>query len=415
MTRLMLRLDALANGGEAVGRAADGKVVFVDGGVPGDEVEVELTEDKSKFARGKVSRVVTPGADRVEPPCRYALRCGGCPWQIVSDDAQRSAKESFVARALQRTGAVILPLLVAPAQLGYRQRVTMYAGPETIGFFARRTHQLVDIDTCIALDPRLDAVITRIKPALAKLLRTDDSLRGTVVPSGAVQLAVSVAGANDARVRELAEQWVRDGIADGIVVSGDRERTVFGEALLDDGEAGTPHWISALGFRQANHEQNVALRHLVAGALEVSGQDLLELFAGDGNFTRDAVGKAKRIVAVEEDREAVSRLRKSLPTVDAVAARAEQEIVRRVAAGESFSRVLLDPPRMGAKDVMAPLARLRPARIVYVSCDPATLARDLRLLVDADYRVEWATPVDMMPHTDHVETVVKLSRATLRP
>jgi 23S rRNA (uracil1939-C5)-methyltransferase len=279
-----------------------------------------------------------------------------------------------------------------------------------VGFFARRSHQLVDVERCIALDPRLDAALGIAGRALRGLLRTDDSLRGTVVPSGAVQLALQVTGSVGSRVGELAKEWVHDGVASGVTWRvGNAAPQIFGEALLDDGEPGAPHYVSAAGFRQANHEQNAVLRRLVLDALDAEGQSLLELYAGDGNFTRDAAGRATRVVAIEEDHDAIARLRRSLPTVEAIAGRVEHELERR--GTDRFTRVLLDPPRAGAKDAIPALLRLRAERIVYVSCDLMTLSRDLRLLTDGGYIAEWVTPVDLMPHTDHVECVVKLSRS----
>ena len=417
MRRLQLVLESLAKGGEAVGRAADGRVVFVDGGVPGDRALVELTEDKARYARGRIVDLLERGPDRVTPPCEHAETCGGCPWQNVSDAAQARAKTEIVARALQ-SFSVVQPLVPSPGTLGYRQRVTMYAQNGVIGFYARRTHRLVDLDRCIALDPRLDDAVRMVRAldggALARALGQQGSIRATIVQSGSVHVALQPGrGADRSMLEHLATAAVEAGIA-GVLVLADRASVAFGEVLVDGGAAGAPHWVSAAGFRQAQHAQNETLRRMVKDALACGGKSLLELYAGDGNFTRDAVGRAHHIVAVEEDQAAIARLKRSLPTVEAIAAKSETEILRRSLSSERFDCVLLDPPRDGAKEVMAPLLRLAPDRIVYVSCDAATLARDLQRMV-VDYDIEAATPVDMMPHTDHVEVVVDLRRRERRP
>ncbi len=402
---MKLRLDALAVGGEAVGRSEDGRVVFVDGGAPGDLVEIELTEDKRRYARGRVRQIIERGGTRVDPPCEHAERCGGCPWQIIRDEVQREAKAQAVTRALSRVAVEVLPLVAAPATLGYRGRVSMHARGGRIGLHARRSHELVEIARCIALEPALDAALARARAigegALGPALGEEGALRGTIAPSGEVQLALAPGrGAQRERLRGIARQLVDQQIAIGVLI----EEEAVGEGLLDAGGEGAPFWVSAAGFRQANEAQNQVLRRMVRAAMEPAGARAIELYAGDGNFTRDLVADGAAVVAIEEDRAAVLRLKKNVPTATAVCARVETELGRRVRAGERYDRVLMDPPRAGGKDAMADLVRLGAARIVYVSCDPATLARDLAMLTG--YRLVSATPVDLMPHTDHVEVVV---------
>src|SRR5207249_2655201 len=149
---LVLTLDSLAFGGEAVGRGDDGRVVFVAGGAPGDRVRARVIEDKRSFRRAELVRVLEAGA-RVTPPCPLYDRCGGCPWQHVRLDAQLAAKQAIVARALAKSGADVRPIAAAPAALGYRTRARMTVGAGAIGFVARRSHDIVDVDRCIALAP----------------------------------------------------------------------------------------------------------------------------------------------------------------------------------------------------------------------------------------------------------------------
>jgi 23S rRNA (uracil1939-C5)-methyltransferase len=150
---LRLRLESLAAGGEAVARAPDGRVVFADGGVPGDLVEVVLSETKARFARGRVVEVIEASTARVTAPCPVADRCGGCPWQIVAEPAQRAAKQDIVERALRRLAVPVQPIIAAPTALGYRVRATLHANDGEIGFHARRSHALVSHAHCLALAP----------------------------------------------------------------------------------------------------------------------------------------------------------------------------------------------------------------------------------------------------------------------
>lgn len=398
-------MESLAAGGDAVARAPDGRVVFIDGAAPGDLVEVALIEQKARFARGRVIEVIEAGAARVVPPCPVADRCGGCPWQMVSAEGQRAAKQAIVERALGRLVSV-RPIIAAPVALGYRLRATLHANGGRLGFLARRSHELVEHARCMALEPSLDEALALARAhedgALARALGEEGALRGTVTPSGEVQLALEPGrGASlDALARIAAALLGRANIA-GVLV----DRAAVGAALVDAGAPSAAHWVSAAGFRQANHAQNDRLRALVCAALDASGRTVLELYAGDGNFTRDLAG-ARKLVAVEEDACAIARLQRSLPGVSAARAKVEDELARRVRAGERWDRVLLDPPRTGAKDAMAAIAGLEPTRVVYVSCDPATLARDARTLAGAGYTLVEAQPIDLMPQTDHTEVVL---------
>ena len=401
MSEVRLRIESLGKGGDSVGRADDGRVVFVDGGAPGDLVLVELTEQKARFCRGTVKEVLEAGASRVQAPCVYAERCGGCPWQSVAMSAQLAAKQQIVERALRKLGAPVDALLPSAAEVGYRGRATMSVRHGKLGFFGRRSHDAIEVETCIALEPALDAALRQARVGLALELGEEGSMRGTCAPSG-VHLSMSAGrGADVPALHARAQRLVDEGMV-GVLVDG----RVFGAPLLEAGS----FLVSSDGFRQANGAQNAVLRRLVTELLHPAGREVLELYCGDGNFTRDLVG-AKRLVAVEEDAAAIARLRKNVPSATAVNARVERDVQQRMQRGERYERVLLDPPRAGAKDAVPAIAGLGAERIVYVSCDVATLARDLEAFATLGYRTTRVVPVDLMPHTDHVEVVALLEPA----
>lgn len=398
---ISLRLDSLAFGGEAVGRDASGRVVFVAGGAPGDWVEARVVEAKRRFARAELVRVVEPGA-RVTPPCALASRCGGCPWQHVEPAAQLAAKQSIVERAL--AGIEVRQIAAAPAWLGYRVRARMTRRAGALGFAARRSHQIVDVDHRPALEPALDGAMQEARAALGAALGEEGTLSGLVAPDGRVQLAVEPGRGADGRALEGAAKWLvgRAAIA-GVTVAAQR----FGAGELDLGGVRA----SADGFAQANHAQNETLRRLVADAVRAAAPArLLELYAGAGNFTRDLMALSPAGVAVEGAGPAAARLRALVASYPGWSARAEpaEKVVRQfAAAGERFDVVVLDPPRAGAAELSS-LAALGPARIVYVSCDPMTLARDVEQLAALGYGGGTAQPLDMMPHTAHVEVLCVL-------
>jgi 23S rRNA (uracil1939-C5)-methyltransferase len=421
--RRTLRIDGLAFGGEAVGRDPSGRVVFVHGAAPGDLVEVALVEEKRSFARGEIMTLVEAGPSRVTPPCPIAARCGGCPWQHVTIAAQLAAKQDIVRRALGKTGVEPKPIVPSPVELGYRTRARLRVhkdGAVTMGFSMRRSHTLVDVTACPALDARLDEALQRARRALAALADGAEALvEGLVAADGRTHLAFELPEPAPSLESEAASLLgpLTGGAIVGVVLRWPRHHRVFGEAEL---EVESGFFGSAAGFAQANTRQNEVLRRTVLERLfagETGDFRVLELFAGDGNFSRDLVTRS-RLVAVEGESRAAGRLlanlRRAAPRTATEAPRwsvrteaAETAVARLVGAGERFDLVLLDPPRAGAEALMAQLPSLAPRRIVYVSCDPMTLQRDISL-IGPRYTVEEIQPIEMMPHTSHIETVVSL-------
>jgi 23S rRNA (uracil1939-C5)-methyltransferase len=424
-----LRLDGLAFGGDAVGRDEEGRVVFVAGGAPGDLVEVKISEAKKTWARAEVVRVLEAG-ERADPPCPYQSECGGCPWMHVEVGAQLEAKQEIVERALAKSNVHVEDILPAPQFLGYRRRAKMTARGPAIGFQARRSHRVVDVDRCVALDPRLDAAMQKARESLRGLLGDDGTVSGLVAQDGKIHLTIDTdaAPAPETLADHAAALLGLEKIV-GVGVRAGGTKRFYGEARL---ELEPELLASAAGFAQANASQNQHLRRLVLRwAFPDEASELprvLELYAGDGNFTRDLVRRA-RVVAVEGEPDGAARLIDNLrtaaprvrqhahttPSVDRWVVRPEpsEQAARKLAqAGEKFDVVVLDPPRAGASECLEYLAALEPTRIVYVSCDPMTLARDVNRLETMGYRGIRAQPVDMMPHTSHVEVVCLLERVT---
>ncbi|MCU1282146.1 MAG: deoxyribonuclease/rho motif-related, partial [bacterium] len=229
---LELTLDSLAFGGEAVGRDAGGRVVFVAGGAPGDRVVARVVEDKRKFVRAELVRVVAAGAARVVAPCPIVDRCGGCPWQHVAVDAQLAAKQAIVERALGKSGARVEPIVPSPAALGYRTRARMTARAGKVGFAGRRSHEIVDVERCIAMDPLLDAAMHAARRALGGSVGEEGAIAG-LVRDGAVEIAVTSGhGADRATL-----------VAAGKALVG---QAAIARVTVDDAQA------PAAGFAQAN-------------------------------------------------------------------------------------------------------------------------------------------------------------------
>ena len=398
---LELAIDSLAFGGDGVGRDADGRVVFVPLAAPGDRVEVALSEEKKGFARGEILRVLASGPLRVAPPCPVFGSCGGCQWQHVSYPAQLAAKAEIVARALRaEAGAVLEPALGSPATYGYRRRVRLTmrpghdGGPPVLGFRARRSHEVVDVKSCPLCEPGLNAALAAVRDRLVPALGRPCTIE--LLAGDRVHVAVDVGGPE---AEAAAAALIGRASIAGVTLAG---VAVGAPGVLVEGVVA-----SASGFAQAQREQNLALRELVAAWAEPAGARVLELYAGAGNLTKAlAAAGAAEIEAVEEDAAQVAAAA-PLPGVRFRVARAEDAV-----AGSTADVLVLDPPRTGALEVVRAVAAASAlARIVYVSCDPMTLARDVAVLTAAGWRLERARALDMMPQTFHIEVVAKLVRA----
>lgn len=433
----------LAAGGDGVADLpGDAGVVFVPSTAPGDRVRVRLASAgaRRRWRRGQVEALIEPGPDRVEPVCSVAGRCGGCVWQHLTYDVQLTAKGRILERALRVAGLSVRPEspLGAPSPLGYRCRARLAwrpGAPPALGFRAVRSHEPVDIHACPVLLPGLSDRVEPLHRALASLPPASVYLLGA--PAGQVALGIGPVQAPSRRGRGRSgpdgpglgifgvapasiEALYRDrslGLA-GLtrVEAGGAEHVLLGQPLLDLAPSGTlPVLSTPAGFAQANPLANEGLRGLVAdwiGGAELGS--VLELFSGSGNLTRTLVAAgAREVMAVESSRAAVSLGREQATRgVRWICAEAAHAVAERIndAGSARLDLVVLDPPRVGARDLMAPLAALGPERILYVSCDAMTLARDARLLVDRGYSFCRARVVDTMPQTAHFETVAELVR-----
>ncbi|MFN2540241.1 MAG: class I SAM-dependent RNA methyltransferase [Mycobacteriales bacterium] len=350
---MILEVGAVGAGGICVARADDGRVVFVRGALPGETVRVAVTSSGARFLRASVVEVLSPSPDRVDPPCPYFGTCGGCDWQHASPSLQLSLKTDLVREQMTRVGRFDWEGFVEPVQpvWGWRTRSQWARG---IGFHAHRSHEIVPVDHClISLEP---------------------------TPPGPAPGAVEVMALGDhhgARVPVLDRRFE----------------------------------VAAGGFWQVHVAAPAVLVTAVLEALDPQpGESCLDLYAGVGLFAAflgAAVGPSGSVLAVEGSARAcadAARNTDDLPWVRIRTAAVTPAVLRPA------DLVVLDPPRAGAGlEVTAALARLRPRALAYVSCDPATLARDLRVLLDAGWSLTSLRAWDVYPQTEHVELLALLT------
>jgi 23S rRNA (uracil1939-C5)-methyltransferase len=412
----VLRLSKL---GEGVAEL-DGRTVFIEDALPGERVRVRV-ELGGKVLRGQLLEVVQPSPDRRAPACPRANTCGGCDWLHLDEAAQRRAKEEIVQSALEHLGQVsraeytLLPTVASPRALGYRRRAVLHFAGEALGLFARKSHHCLPVDACPALEGPLAELPGALSPHLAPL-KGDATSVHLVSAEGKVAFAVFLEGPVKPRHEAAAEAAIRAlGLRGAVLVPKEGSPTLLGKPTLQTSAPLRPEiplFLRPDAFAQANAEANQAL---VAATVEASsvraGDRVLEMYAGNGNFTFAVAGLARSVVAVESGQVSVEMGRRSAQQGRVQNVRFVQGDARKVAEGlakegEKFDVLLMDPPRTGAPN-LAPLARsLGARRVVYVACDPAALARDAAELRRAGFSPVSVQLVDMFPQTRHVEAVM---------
>jgi 23S rRNA (uracil1939-C5)-methyltransferase len=415
-----IKIDSLSYGPYGVGRD-NHKVVFVPLTVPGDEVDVRL-EDKGRYAVGTLLEIARPSPKRRTAPCVYFGRCGGCPWQHVAYEEQLAAKEKVVKDALGRIGKLkdfeCLPIVPSPREYGYRHRLRLQCDPSRrVGFHRPFTHELIEVESCIISEPKVDGQISSARNFVAALKTPLEWLE--IIGDNETERAVFVANAAAKLAGEdltSCERLLDGGNIKGIVLFGRGWRRTWGNVRIRILAGEKPHAeVEADVFTQVNRQGNLLLVAEVLGWGAFTPADkVLELYCGAGNFTLPIARLCREVVAVEGNAAAVksgeansrSNGLKNVRWISSDVPRA----VRKLATKERFSKILLNPPRSGAKGLEKHLASFRAEKILYVSCDPSTLARDLASLTKTGYTLTRVRPFDLFPHTFHVETLAELIR-----
>lgn len=393
----------MAHGGEAVARH-DGKAHFVAGALPGDTVRVTITRDKGNWARADLVEVLTPSDDRTVARCPHFGVCGGCNWQMAAYDAQLRYKRDSVAGQLRHLGKIDDPPVadtVAPGPpFGYRNRMDfrVLAGRAALG--RPRSHDTIAIDECHLLHPGLVDVFDRLGDL-----------------GGVDRITLRIAEATGDRLVIIEGEVPAQAASWGTAVArrrGRRVKAVIGDPVVRHTVADAEFRVTGAAFFQVNTSGAAELAGLVATALEPSPDDvLLDAYAGGGLFAVTSGRHAGSVLAVERDEDAVADLRHNLDANDVgpweVIAGDTTRTLRSMSAEVDLA--VVDPPRSGlGAEMVDVLDAWSPATLAYVSCDPASLARDARLLGDVGYRLTLATPVDLFPQTHHIETVARFER-----
>jgi len=385
--KLRLSLTGMAFEGGAIGRH-DGQVVFVTYGIPGEEAVVEIERRSKDYLMGRVVEVLSPSPHRVEAPCPYYGSCGGCQWQHIDYPFQVELKGRIVGEQLRRIGKFEEPPVAATVTAEERWHYRNHARFSTdrqgqLGFVSLLRRRFVRIDHCRIMHPWINGVLERLQGKCA----------------GLHQVAIRYGVRTEQALIHPSLKEIDDSIPSG--------QTSYEEELL-----GKRFRISGASFFQVNSRQAEVLIEVVREKLALAqDQLLLDAYAGVGTFAVLLAPYVKRVIAIEESPAAVADAvinQAGIKNIVFYQGKVEQilpELRQRPQAA------ILDPPRVGCHpDVIAAVLKRPPARLVYVSCDPATLARDLRALCQGGYRLQEVQPVDMFPQTFHIESVATLVR-----
>ncbi len=405
--KLTIELTDMAHGGEAVGRH-EGRVIFVPAAIAGETVRVELVQKRSSFARARLVEVVTPSVARVAPRCPYFGRCGGCHWQHIAYPAQLEFKRSIVAGQLRRIAGLqdvpVQETVGADDPWGYRNNVQFHATRDGLpGFMAALSHNVVPIEQCLIMHPLLQDLYDSLELELPGLQRF--SLRAGV-RTGERMIILEMEDDEPPDIEVTLPVSCLLQLTDGTAV------TLMGSSHLHETLGQHTYRISATSFFQVNTLQAERLVEYVCGRLGHDLDAVVDAYCGVGTFSLALASHTRRLVGIEGSASALEDARVNAKGQDHLTfLEGVVEDVLPTLEGY-FPVVLLDPPRdgLGAK-ALAALLGMRPERIVYVSCDPATLARDIKGLIAGGYLLSSVTPFDMFPQTYHVETVAVLDRA----
>ena len=447
---LTLRIERLSSDGSGVAHSPDGETVFVPGAAPGDEADVRIVKDCKRYAFGILDHLRTPSPDRIPVDCAVAGPCGGCSLRHLDYTAELRAKQENVTDAFRRIGGLDVPVLdicPSPEVDRYRNKVQFPVGLDKngnpcIGFYAGRTHRIVPCPDC-KLQP---GVLNDIGNALCRFFAengiqpyNEETGQGLVrhiflrrgAHSGQIMVCLVCTRPNlphaDALCTRLREQFadiatilLNVNSKNTNVILGTETHTLYGPGYIEDTLCGVPVQLGPLSFYQVNTLAAERLYGIAAQYAQLTPDDLLlDLYCGMGTIGLSMVDHCRELVGVEIVPEAIESAKANAARMgDAVAAKscffcadAGQAATRLAAEGLHPDVVMLDPPRKGCDEAtLSAVVRMAPRRVVYVSCNPATAARDAAWLENNGYHAEKVQPVDLFPRTKHCEAVLLLSK-----
>ena len=441
--RITVYIEDLTHDGNGVAKV-DGYPLFIHGALPQETVEVHVLKILKNYGFAKVLTIIQPSPDRVEAPCEYFKQCGGCQLQHLSYEGQLKWKQSMVENVMKRLGKIDAPVLPVKGMdnpWAYRNKAQIpfaqsEAGP-IAGFYKTKSHQIVNMDHCLIQTAEADAVLANLKKELFKLdlppyneATHNGQLRHVVIRKGRATNEVMVV-----LVTKSAKLPQKDAVIETIqhlvpnvtsivqnvnsdktnVIFGNKTITLWGKDTIEDTIGDVRFEISARSFYQVNPEQTEVLYKQALDYAQLEGNErVIDAYCGIGSISLSLAQKAGHVMGVEIVPQAIEDAKRNaeingFTNTYFEAGPAEEVIPRWYAEGKEADVLMVDPPRKGCDEALLnTIIEQKPKRVVYVSCNPATLARDLRILEDGGYKTQEVQPVDMFPQTTHCEAVAWL-------
>ena len=441
----LIDIKGLGFQGEGVGRI-DNFTVFVEGALKGETVKVIIVKVNKNFAFGKLIDIIVRSEDRVEPKCEIYKRCGGCQLQHLSYEGQLQFKKERVVDCLERigklSGVIVKDTIgMTGSELRYRNKVQLPIGEKNgdalIGFYAQRSHEIIDMKTCIIQDQVADQALELLRQWISEFnisIYNEENGTGilrhlmvrTGFKTGEVMLVLVTNEEYVPHIKEYMELMQENikGLKslvqninnkDTNVVLGGKCITLWGDDTITDYIGTFKFKISALSFFQINPVQTEILYNKVLEFASLTGEEIVfDAYCGTGTISLFLSQNSKKVYGVEVVQEAIDNALENatdnnIKNVEFIVGESEKVIPELIASNVIADVVVVDPPRKGCEKILLEeIAKMGPKIIVYVSCDPGTLARDLGILQELGYLVDDVQPVDMFPNTAHVETVVRI-------
>jgi 23S rRNA (uracil1939-C5)-methyltransferase len=441
-------IDGMGYEGEGVGKI-NGFTVFVEGAITGEKVKVKIVKVNKKFAFGKLIDIIERSEYREKPICPIYKRCGGCQIQHISYNGQLNFKTKRVKDCLERIGKIKLNDIKFHDTIGmknpyrYRNKVQLPVrknnGSIDVGFYAKRTHEIIDMSCCYIQDETADKVVKIIKKWIKNYnISIYDELTGKgflrhimvrkAYSTGEIMVVIVTSSLNIKHKEELVKLLCNNlnGVKSIIqnintrrdnVILGEKCITLWGEDTISDYIGDLKFQISPLSFFQVNPVQTEVLYNKALEYADLQENEIVfDAYCGTGTISLFLSKKAKKVYGVEIVEQAIENAKENakkngIENVEFIVGKSEIIVPKLIGQGIVADVVVVDPPRKGCdKELLVSISKMKPKKIVYVSCDPATLARDLNILEEFGYKTVEVQPVDMFPQTAHVECVVLMSR-----
>lgn len=445
-----LEITSVTADGSGVGKTEDGIAVFVPLSAVGDKLRVRILKVKKTYAFGKIEEIIAPSKDRNPSDCPYFNQCGGCVYRHINYDAEKKIKEQKVKDAVSRIGGIsedkVKPLLCGENRNRYRNKAQLPVGLDKngniiLGFYALHSHRIINCDDCM-LQPEIFRTVMKItrdfmeetkqppydeKTGKGKLRhlyirygeKTDELMVCFVVNGNGLKKEDVLVSRLKENLPDLKSVVVNSNCEKTNVILGEKNRTAYGRGYINDVLCDLKFKISPLSFYQVNRTTAEILYNKAREYADLKGNEVLfDLYCGTGTIGLSMAKDCKQLIGVEVISQAIEDAKENARENNITNARficgdAAKAAVTLEKEGIKPDVIVVDPPRKGLdKELISTVSRMAPTRIVYVSCDPATLARDLKIFEEKGYETREISPVDMFPGTSHVETVVQLVRKT---